>query len=75
MSAPVAVIELLRDEDGAWRLVLPHVEGSDDLDVLDTLSGLTRLEVRARFEGREVSIGAYTDGARAWVTWDAVEEL
>jgi hypothetical protein len=70
VAKPVPVIELFRDEDGMWLLVMPLVEGGDDLETLDTLVGLTRAVMSIRYEDKIVRLPVYSKGETGWVTWE-----
>jgi hypothetical protein len=65
MSAPVAVLPVLRGEDGVWEAMVQPVYGADDLDVrhrLDDGAGV-QASVRVLGEVRTLTVFVEGDGA------------
>ena len=68
--SPVAILELFRDDDGAWEAAVAPVQGSGDLDVVDDLAPYPHESAPVRVLGATRTLTIYRDGERAFVRYD-----
>lgn len=65
----IPVIEVHPADDGGWEGFAPMVFGSDDVDVIESLDGLSTIEADVRI-GRQVRrMTVYLDRDAGWITW------